>query len=160
MYLCGTLKHNSEMKKITKENFFLQTVGIFQPCAAPSRKADYTSVSRGGASWSHYWYEDGGVVRHSNHWSWGGSDIECDWIRSCWWELHGEGQTGFVKFADLVDMDDINKGVELMKFYLQKETVVFRPLYIEAINIDSEYDVFNPITQKGADWMRKIWKGL
>lgn len=80
------------MKKINKENFYLNTQGFFNICEKPTRLPDFTSKSG-----SFYWYENNGVIRHSNHW---------DKVASCYWELNGEcekcgwGVTAFCSFKD------------------------------------------------------------
>lgn len=56
----------------TSENFFEATAANFERCGRPDRDADYVS-----ASGSAYWYDEGGVIRESDHWGFGIST--CDW---------------------------------------------------------------------------------
>ena len=80
-------------EKFNEENFMNSTIANFIPVSEPNRPPDYTS-----ASGSTYWYENGGVIRGSDHW---GKDIA-----SCDWTLDGKGFSayqdsyGFAKFSD------------------------------------------------------------
>lgn len=80
-------------EKFNEQNFMHSTVANFAPVSEPDRDPDYTS-----ASGSKYWYENGGVIRGSDHW---GKDIA-----SCDWTLDGKGFSayqdsyGFAKFSD------------------------------------------------------------
>lgn len=50
--------------KITKNNFFNGTKGLFKECGVPKREPDY--ISKNG---SKYWYTSQYLIRQSNHWS-------------------------------------------------------------------------------------------
>lgn len=110
------------MKSFNENNFFDATAAVFSICATPDRTPDYVSVSG-----SAYWYENGGVVRNSDHWGYG--------VASCnWWVremdmIHHESAdafalldafgadrvSAFCDFADFRDVDDFRAEWESAK---------------------------------------------
>ena len=84
------------MPRITKDNFHVETFGVFTRCKTPTREPDFKSI------FSRYWYDDNILIRQSDHW--------CHKIRSCAWVLNlgqdkqGELITAMAKFEDMSPM--------------------------------------------------------
>lgn len=89
------------------DNFFDNTVAIFEEVKKPKGKAFFESNSG-----SRYWYSKEGLTRGSNHW--GCHVANCDWAlhmkngkttygESCWAaKTFNEEKYGFVKWEDFV----------------------------------------------------------
>jgi len=92
---------------ITTENFHLNTVANFTSIAsAPDRTPDFRSDSG-----SAYWYENGQVIRESNHWGFR--------IASCAWLLDGHGHDSLaVGACDLADFICANGKIETAPIHL------------------------------------------
>jgi len=93
---------------ITTENFFIATITNFTKiAAAPDRAPDFKS-----GFGSEYWYENGNVIRRSDHWG---------IVASCTWMLNGNGgnrckQVGTCPLADFEPVpmglsSDANEGL-------------------------------------------------
>lgn len=110
-----------------ENNFFDNTIAIFNEVDKPNRKPDYESLSG-----SRYWYKKDGIIRGSNHW---GSRIT-----NCSWALkYKNGKTeyghsayasksftsekyGFAKWSDFIlksEIVDIN-GKEILTTFSNK----------------------------------------
>lgn len=60
------------MSEYNESNFFETTSAVFDICERPERTPDFVS-----GSGSEYWYEDGKVIRNSDHW--GNGIASCNW---------------------------------------------------------------------------------
>lgn len=110
------------MTTTTTENFFEATAAVFDICETPDRTPDFVS-----GSGSAYWYENGGVVRCSDHWGYG--------IASCNWWIRGldmihhqsadafnlieafgtDRVSAFCKFDNFRDVDEFGAEFEAVK---------------------------------------------
>jgi len=88
---------------INKDNFHLQTAGVFSKCEEITTTPDYVSFDRRGRVSSKYWYTSEGVVRASNHW---GYVASCNWVlkgvskeyNEC--EVYNDVKFGFCSFEN------------------------------------------------------------
>ena len=78
------------MTKYNENNFFAETVAVFDICDKPEGDPDFVS-----GSGSAYWYVNGGVIRCSDHWGYG--------IASCKWWLRDLN----MRYAESVEMIDL-----------------------------------------------------
>ena len=110
-----TQKNTPEVKsKVTFENFFLNTLANFERISSDERKmlknTNPNFISKSGST---YWYLNGYVYRHSNHFS---RDT-----RTCAWFLEGKSVTnnvsGLYGKCKLEDFVQINTNAEIGKKY-------------------------------------------
>ncbi len=73
-YFKSARKYYADLQdgEASSDNFFENTIVIFEECDGPKRKPDFVS-----GSGSCYWYTKKGVTRGSDHW--GGGVDNCDW---------------------------------------------------------------------------------
>lgn len=94
-------RKNKMEKKITTQNFMKSTNANFTPCVKPEREPDFTSPSG-----SQYWYENGGVIRHSDHW--GAEIASCNWFLDGNHSAYGASYTtGFCPLGDFIARDEM-----------------------------------------------------
>ncbi|QDU81580.1 hypothetical protein Pla110_33220 [Polystyrenella longa] len=74
---------------VDRDTFNYMTQAVFRPVIKPNRIPDYVSESG-----SQYWYENDGVIRHSDHWG---------TVASCLWSC--TSTTGFCKFNKFIDLN-------------------------------------------------------
>ena len=110
------------MATINESNFFEATAAVFGICGKPEREPDYIS-----GSGSAYWYENGGVIRCSDHWGYGVASCNW-WLRELDMTHHQSAEAfnlidafgmlevaAFCKFADFRDADEFSAEFEPVK---------------------------------------------
>lgn len=109
------------------DNFFDNTVALFEEVTKPKRKADFESDSG-----SRYWYRKDGLIRGSNHW--GNRVANCDWALKLndGSTVYGESayaaktftseKFGFVKWEDFILKSELIeiKGEEVLTTFANK----------------------------------------
>ncbi len=89
-----------------ENNFFYNTIGQFEEVRRPKRPPDYRSLRRDGKVSSEYWYEDGYLIRGSDHW--GANVASCDWfLDNQATNMGGSKQYGKIKWEDLTQKTEL-----------------------------------------------------
>lgn len=100
---------------INLQNFMFDTFAKFRKCAEPMREADYVSESG-----SRYWYENGEVIRQSDHWG---------HVASCHWIYMGLRVYGYEKSTGVCLLSDFSRrGSEKEHEYITEQYKTRYPL--------------------------------